>query len=809
MQPLLQDLRYGLRQALRSPAFTLTILLTLALSIGVNSAIFSLINAVLLRPLPFQDSERLMMIWAVSAQEHKKQPIYPPQVFLELKEQNQSFDQVAAFVAGGDIGFDLIGGEYPERVPGAVVSANFFLMLGAKAGSGRTFTPNEDAPGSDPVVVISEGLWKRRFNADLNLIGNTMLLNGRSYTVVGIMPSSFDFPSSAQLWIPDPLHADKAMNTALSVTHSINVIARLKRDTTQEQAQMNLDGLAVGLQDSYPESPGRLTLQLSPLQEEVLGNLRPALLLLWGAVSFVLLIACANVANLLLARTAARRQEIAIRAALGASRARLVRQLLTESLLLAMVGGGAGLLLSIWTVDALTSLGPAELANLKHIKVDGRVLAVTLIGSLVTGLLFGLIPALHASTVDLQEPLKEGAKSSTIGPGSRRIFRALVVSEVALALLLLIGAGLMLKSFFRLTQIDYGFTAKNVVTMKVSLPGWKYPGLEQQADFYRRVLDHTRTLHGIEYAGWINMLPTDQNGFHVLFQKDGQSLQLAGEGPTTNCSSVTANYFRAMGIPLLKGRFFDDQDYRNSPKVVIIDQAMARRFWPNEEPVGKRLNWQGSGREIVGIVGDIKPIGLGRKLNTQMYVPQPQFDFPWPDMFLVVRTAIDDPAGQTSGLQNAIWAEDKDQPIHNIKTLDQLVADSVSRQRFNMILLAVFASMSLVLAAGGIYGVMAYSVTQRKHEIGIRMALGARRADVLRLIMGQGLMLIIVGTVLGLAGAFAVTRVLFTFLYNVDTTDMTIFVAGPLLIICIGLLACYVPARKATKVNPMIALRHE
>lgn len=808
IQTLLQDLHYGYRRFVRSPIFTLTVLLTLALSIGVNSAIFSLINAVLLRPLPYQAPERLVTVYAVSADAgRKKQPLYPPEVYAELAAQGQSFEQVAAYVAGGDIGFDLTGGAYPERVPGAVVSANFFATLGVQAASGRTFLPGEDAPGRDQVAVISDGLWRRRFNADPALIGASLWLNGRSYTLAGVMPEAFEFPSGAQLWVPDPQHADKAMNTALTVTHSLHVIARLKPEVTPQQAQTNLDALALGVQETEPGVQGRKGLRLSPLQEDLVGDIKPALLLLWGTVGFVLLIACANVANLLLARTAARRQEIAVRAALGATRARLIKQLLTESMLLAVVGGGAGLLLAYWTIDSLIALGPAELADLKHVQVDGRVLAVTLLGSLLTGLIFGLAPAFQAASADLHDALKEEGKSATGGPRRRAIFRALVVAEIALALLLLIGAGLMLKSFLRLTRIDFGFNTANTLTMKVSLPGWKYPGLEQQTAFYQQVLERLGREPGLEAAGWINLLPTRQNGFQVLFQPEGQPLSLSG--PTTNCASVTADYFKAMGIPLVKGRAFTEQDLKDSPKVVIIDQTMARQFWPGEEAVGKRLNWQGSWREIVGLVGDVKPIGLGRQSSTQMYIPQPQFEFPWMDMYLVVRGGANDVMWLRAAAQEAIWEADRDQPIDNIKTLGQLVSDSLARQYFNMILLVAFAGLSLVLAAGGIYGLMAYSIAQRTQEIGIRIALGARQRDVLKLIMGQGLMLITAGVVAGLGLAIALTRLLFTFLYNVSVTDITIFAAGSLVLTVTALLACYFPARRAMKVNPMIALRNE
>jgi len=811
MQNLFQDLHYGARLLIRSPLFAFTVILTLALGIGGNSAVFRLIDTVVFRPLPYQDADRLMMIWQTSpGRSQQKRPIYPPQLFSELQEQSQVFEQTAAFVGGGTIGFDLVGEGKPERAPGAVVSADLFSMLRVQASIGRAFFSHEDAAGNDQVVILSHNLWRRRFNADPGLIGKTLLLNGLSYQVVGVMPADFNFPDGAQLWVPNPLQADKAMNAVLLVTHSLNVVARLKPGVTRRQAQASLDDLARRLQQGgVNEGMG---FRLVPLHEELFGNIRPALWILWGAVSLVLLIACANVANLLLVRAAARKQEIAIRLALGASRLRLIRQLLTESVLLAMLGGGLGCFFSYWAIRTLPALIPTEISDLKTLSVDYRMIGFTLAGSLLTGILFGLAPALQASKPDLHESLKEGARSSTLGVRHHRLLRILVVSEIALALLLLIGAGLMTKSFLHLTRTDLGFDAKNVLTVKISPPGWKYRDQDQQLTLYQRIIDRIKALPGVQRVGAINLLPLRGDGFQVIFLVEGQPAPASGEYPTANCSSVSADYFRAMGIPLVKGRFFTERDTADSPKVLIIDQAMARRFWPNEEPIGKRLNWQGSWREVVGIAGEVKPIGsVGRvgQVAQQMYAPQTQFDFPWPSIHLAIRTTTADPSSITTAVLSAIWAEDKDQPVDQIRTVEQLISDAVSRQRFTMLLLVIFAAMSLVLGAVGIYGVMAYSVAQRTHEIGIRMALGARGSDVLTLVIRQGLVLIMAGVTIGLAGALALTRVLSGFLYGVGATDPATFVESSGLLAGAALLACYIPARKATKVDPMIVLRNE
>lgn len=811
MQNLFQDLHYGGRLLIRRPLFAFTVIFTLALGIGGNSAVFRLIDTVVFRPLPYQDADRLVMIWQTSpGRSQDKRPIYPPQVFSELQQLPQIFEQTAAFVGGGTIGFDLVGDGKPERAPGAVVSAGLFSMLRVQTSIGRTFFSHEDTAGNDQVVIISHNLWRQRFSADPSLIGNTLLLNGRSYQVVGVMPADFNFPDGAQLWVPNPLQADKAMNTVLLVTHSLNVIARLKPGVTQRQAQASLDDLARRLQQAgINESMG---FRLVPLHEELFGNIRPALWILWGAVSLVLLIACVNVANLLLVRAAARKQEIAIRLALGASRLRLIRQLLTESVLLAMLGGGLGCFLSYWAVRILPALIPTKISDLKTLSVDHRMIGFTLIGSLLTGILFGLAPALQASKPDLDESLKEGTKSSTLGVHHQRLLRILVVSEIALALLLLIGAGLMTKSFFYLTKTDLGFDAKNVLTVKISPPGWKYRHQNQQIALYQQIIDRIKALPEVQQAGAINLLPLHGSGFQVIFFVEGQPVPAPDEYPTADCSSVSADYFRAMGIPLMRGRFFTERDTADSPKVLIINQPMARRFWPDGEAIGKRLNWQGSWREVVGVVGEVKPIGsVGRvgQVNLQMYAPQTQFDFPWPSIHLAIRTTTADPSRIASAVQSAIWVEDKDQPVDQIRTVEQLISDSVSRQRFTMLLLLIFAAMSLVLAAVGIYGVMAYSITQRMHEIGIRIALGALRSDVLKLVIRQGLILITVGVTIGLAGALALTRVLSGFLYGVSATDPTTFVQSSGLLAGAALLACYIPARKATKVDPMIVLRNE
>lgn len=806
---LLQDIRYGVRRLANSPGFTCIILLTLALSVGANSAIFSVVNAALLRPLPYTDADRLFMIWESNLRRGLKTRPLSQQSFSELSEQSKSFEQLAAFVASSDVGFNVAGGGEPERVPGAIVSANFFRTLGEEAVTGRAFISPDDEPGSEPVAVISRRLWARRFGKDPRAIGTTLQLNERSYTVVGVMRDGFDFPGGAEIWVPRPLQADQVMNSATRITYGLRVVARLKSGIEPERAQADLDLIAQRLAQSYPETNRGISMRLVSLREELYGDIRPTLLVLSGAVAFVLLIACANITNLLLARAAARQHEITVRAVLGATRMRLARQLLTEYLLLAAAGGALGLLLCRWLTHLLMALWPAEVRPLGEVIIDYRVLGFTLATSLLTGLLFGLLPAIHSSHASLEESLRVSRSRAAAGLRRHGLSSVIVVSEIALALLLLVGAGLMTAIFIRLTKTELGFDPRNVLTAKVTLSGRKYPDRQQQMLLLQRVLQRAEALPGVQHVGAANFLPLSSSGFHALFTIENRAT-LPGHEPAADCVAVTSDYFKAMGIPLSEGRLFTEGDSQNAPRVVLIDGAMARRFWPGESPLGKRLNFQGNWREVVGVVKDVrggKPDGSQQ--STQMYVPYPQFDFPWPYFHIVVRAALDDPMILATSLRDVVREVDKDQPVDSITTAEQQISDSRSLHRFSSLLLFFFAFMALVLAAVGVYGVITYYVAQRRHDIGIRIALGAQAVDVLRPLLKRGLALTVIGISIGLAAAIALSRVVTSMLYEAAAVDFTTFLLAAALLAAVTMLAVYIPARKATKVDPLTTLRSD
>ncbi|MEK6410064.1 MAG: ABC transporter permease, partial [Acidobacteriota bacterium] len=680
---------------------------------------------------------------------------------------------------------------------------------------GRVFQPDEENLGSSRVAVISQGLWERRFGADKNIIGQKLSTNGVPFTIVGVMPAQFRFPEGSDLWVPPrqivPEHVlNPTVNMAANRdSHYLSAIARLKPGVTLEQASADMDTVARRMEDQNPnENMGR-GVRLATLREYEVGDVRWALLVLLGAVGFVLLIACANVANLLLARAATRQKEMAIRTALGANRLRLVRQLLTESMVLALIGGGLGLLLALWGIGPLVSLIPTSIHGAHGIGIDGVVLGFTLAVSLVTGVAFGLVPAWQASKGDLNESLKEGGRGGSAGARRNRVRGLLVVSEIALSLVLLVGAGLIIKSFVRLGQVNPGFDSRDVLTMRLSLPAAQYPDGRRRAVFFQQVIQRLQSLPGAQSAGAVSRLPlTPGNSGRGLtiegWQDDG-----SGNSPSADYRVISPDYFRSMGIPLSKGRDFTDRDTSDAARVGIVNEAMARRYWPDEDPLGKRLRidddddpWM----EIVGVVADVKHFGLDSQSRTELYVPC-SID-PWPFMTIVVRGGSGS-AGLANAMRNEVWAVDKDLPVPDIKTMEQLLSDSVARRRFNMLLLGIFGGVALVLAAVGIYGVMSYSVTQRTHEIGIRMALGARQSDVLKLVVGQGMALALVGVGIGLAAAFALTRVLTSLLFAVDATDPATFVIISILLAGVALAACLAPARRAMKVDPMTALRYE
>jgi predicted permease len=817
MGTLWQDMRYGARMLMKRPGFTVVAVLALTLGIGACTAIFSVVNAVLLRPLPFNEPERLVMVWGSAPQ--LGFDILPPTAgeSLDWRDQTKVFDHVAAFKSWA---WTLTGSNGPEQIWGARVNWSLFPALGVKPLLGRTFLPEEDKAGSQRVVIIGQGLWQRSFGSDPSIIGRNISLSGQTYTVVGVMPQGFRFPGGenmmaglqfspkTEMWEPLAL-TDKEISQR--GTHNLAVIARLKPGATFPQAQVEMGNIARHLEEQYPRTSKGIGVKLVPLHEQVVGSVRPALLILLGTVGFVLLIACANVANLLLARAASRTREIAIRTALGASRLRVLRQLLTESVLLGLCGGFCGLLLALWGIDALSAFIPENIPRAGEIGVDARMLAFTLLISLVTGVIFGLAPALQASRSDVNESLKEGARGASAGLGRNRFRSLLVVAEVALALMLLIGAGLLIRSFMRVQQVNPGFDARDVVTMGIVLPfvaPSNYDKPEQQAAFFHRLLERTTTLPGVQAAAVVSGLPLSGADESSDFSIEGRSVPSGGQNPQANYTMVSSDYFRAMSIPLMRGRAFTERETKESPGVAIISEEMAKRYWPGEDPIGKRLtlSFEETPREIVGIVGDVRQTSLNVETTPGVYLPYQQF--PYPGMTMVIRTQTD-MSGITSAVRREIGAIDGNVPISEIRSMEQVISTSVSQRRFSMMLLGLFALVALLLSMVGIYGVMAYSVSERSHEIGIRIALGARSRDILKMVLGQGMILTLIGIGVGLIGALALTRLMSSLIYGVSATDPLTFAGVALALGSVALAACYIPARRATRVDPMEALRDE
>ncbi|HEY9402033.1 MAG TPA: ABC transporter permease [Pyrinomonadaceae bacterium] len=805
MNTLWQDIRYGLRMLLKNPGFTFVAALTLALGVGANTAIFSVVNAVVLRPLPFPEVERLVWFDGVNPAKGITESALSMPDYLDWRSQSDAFQSMTAFVQGSAILSDETS--EPERVPRGVVTASFFPTVGVNPAQGRALLPEDELAGSEPVAVLSHGLWQRRFGANPNVVGSKFTVSGRTFTVVGVMPPGFDYPGRAQLW--SALKTDGGDQRRDN--RYLHVLARLKPTATLGEAQTQIDALSARFGQQYQETNGGQSAKLSGLQEWTTRGVRTSLLLLFGAVGFVLLIACANVANLLLARGAARRKEIALRTALGAGRPRIIRQLLTESLLLAFLGGVAGLILSLFLTDLLIAISPADVPRLNEIKLDARVLAFTVGVVSLVGLLFGLAPAWQASKTDLNEVLKDGGRSSTEGRGRNRLRALLVVTEMALSLLLLVGAGLLIKSFVLLRDVNPGFDAKNVLTMRISLPGARYPEPQQSERFYRDLTERVKALPGVEAAGATVSLPLGGSNFSVgrSFIREGRPL-VTEESQNADYFVATPDYFKTMRIPVKAGRAFTEQDRVDTPPVVVVNESLARRFFPGEDPVGKRLTvWRDEkfAREIIGVVGDVKSDRLDAETDAQIYVPYAQ-DAGWGGLSLAVRTTVE-PETLAAAVRGAVLSIDKNQPVYDIKTMDDVLAASVANNRLVVLLFGLFALFALLLATVGIYGVMSYSVAQRTHEIGIRMALGAQPADVLRLILRQGLVLTLAGVGLGLAGSLALSRLLESLLYGVSATDPITFGGLSLLLAVVALVACYIPTRRAMKVDPMVALRNE
>jgi predicted permease len=810
MGSMLQDLRYGARMLWKKPGFTAVVVVSLGLGIGANAAIFSVVNAVLLRPLPYPNPERLLVLEDADTRNPEQRGSVAAPDFFDWRARNTTLEGVAAFHYST---FILTGGGEPESLTGVFAAHGFTEVLGVAPLLGRSFTAEEDAPRQRArAALLSYGLWQRRFAAAPDIVGQTIHLNSEPYTIIGVMPESFRYPNRrVDIWAPAGLDPARIQGSKHSY---LQVIARRKADATIEQARADLANVAAIAAQEHPDTNEFSTVSVTGLLDKTLGNFRLALLVISGAVAFVLLIACANAANLLLARATARQKEMSIRLALGAGRGRIVRQLLTESLLLAFLGGALGVGLAAYGVDALLKFMPASMRALE-IAVNGSVLLFTLGVSLITGFLFGLYPAWRAARTSLGEALKEGGGKSSPGGDSRRFRQALVVGETALTLVLLIGAGLLLQSFRRLQSVDPGFDSDRVLTMNVALPRAKYAEPSQQAAFFDGALENLRALPGVRSAAVVTNLPLGSSLSASSFRIDGRPEPKRGESPSANRCVISPDYFRTMGIGLLRGRDFDDRDAKTGAGVVIVNQALVARYFPDEDPLGKYLTigtpeeealyGRGVSREIIGVVGNSR-FALDRAADPEMYVSYKQL--PESTLTVVLKTA-GNPAGVAQSAREAIYRTDPNQPVRAVRSMEELLGEALVERRFNALLIGVFAAIALILASVGIYGVMSYNVTQRTNEIGVRIALGAQPGQVLRMVIGNGMKLALFGVGAGLAAALVLTKYLQSILYEVDAGDPVIIGGIAVFLGAVALVACWAPARRATKVDPMTALRHD
>ncbi len=803
MQNLLQDIRYALRSLIKRPGFVAVAVVTLAFGIGANTAIFSVVDAVLLSPLSFPEPERIVVVDGTNLNlgiPEGGATSVPD--FSDWHSQSSSFEQIAAFVSGGTV---LVTNDEPERVRGTSVTADFFSLFRTAPLKGRLLQDDEFKEGNDYVAIVSHALWQRRFGGSDSVIGSKVQSSNFSITIVGVMPPGFDYPAQTEIWFPLPIDPAKEKR----FNRFLNVVGRLKPGVTIEQAQSEMSLINERLAQSYVETNLGWNVKLTKLHDRLVGKLRPSLLILLGAVTLVLLIACANVANLQLARATYRQREIAVRTALGASRFRIVRQLLTESVLLSLVSGAAGLALSTWLTKLLVSVSPPNSPRFEEIGMDFRVFGFAFAVALVTGVVFGLVPAIQTSKIDLNKALKESGRTGSQARHNR-IGSALMVSEIALSFMLLVGAGLLIKSFIRLREVNPGFNPSNMLAMRVSLPAGKYQQGEPRLQVYRQVVERIIGLPGVASAGAVSQLPLRGDTFNLgrgyLREGDPATSEAAGNA---NFVTVTPTYFDTMQIPLKAGRGFTERDTNDAPKVMIVNETLARKLWPGENPVGRKIwVWYDEKfyREIVGVVGDTR-ISLDTEAESQMYVPFAQ-DAGWGTLSLVVRTK-GEPTDLAGAVRTEIRAVDKGVLIYNVKTLDDVVAIAAAPRRTPMLLLSSFAGVAMLLAMLGIYGVTAYYVTQRTHEIGVRIALGARMSDVLKLVLSRGVIFALTGIAIGIAGAFGLTRYLSTLLFGVQPVDLMTFLSVAAILIIVALLACVIPARKAAKVDPLVALRYE
>jgi putative ABC transport system permease protein len=807
MHTLLKDIRYGLRGLLKYPGFTAIAVITLALGIGANTAIFSVVNAVVLRPLPYTQPERLVMLLGTRDSNNEQPASFAD--FNDFQSQTKTLETVAAVSPLWSL--TLSGDGEPEQLQGLYASANLFQMLGVMPEKGRAFLPDDDRVGGAPVAIVSNGLWQRRFGGDPNLVGKVLTLSGNPTTIIGIMPAGFQFlEPNAELWLP--LQQNQFANSVRNV-RLLSMVGRLRPDVTLQQASAELSTIARQLAMQYPDSNSNVGLRLVPLLEQTIAGVKPALKLLFGSVGMVLLIACANVVNLMLVRGASRRKEIAVRAALGASRLRLIRQLLTESVTLSLFGGALGVLLATWGTRVLLSLNPFQLPRADTIGIDVTVLAFTLAASFITGIAFGLAPAWQTLRLDLNTTLKEGGRSAAPESGQRKLSNLLVVAEMAMAMVLLIGAGLLIRSFIRLLEVNPGFVTENILTFQIGLPSTSYHEATKRIALMQQLETSLRALPEVSSVGYVTRLPlmSSLNNVTTFLAIEDRPVP-AGERPEIDFRRASTGYFQTMGIPLLAGRLVTEQDVANNNSYVLINDAMAKRFWPGQDPVGKRISTATStGQQtqwttITGVVGSVRHLGLDVEPRPELYYHTntvPPFG-----PVVVIRTTSD-PLRVIAGVRAKIRELDPELPIARVASMEQLVEQSIAQRRFGMFLLSLFAMFAVLLAGVGIYGVMSYSVSQRTQEIGIRMALGACSRDVLRLIVSHGMALALFGVGIGLVGALALTRLMARLLFAVKPTDALTFALVALGLIVVALLACYLPARRATKVDPLVALRYE